>query len=107
MRRQRSGEGHKTISRVLKVPKSTVSSIIRKWKECGTSQTLPGAGSPTKLGKPGKKDLGQDMTNNPMTTPTELQSSLAEIGEPDRGQQSLLHFTNLGFMGEWPDGSYS
>ena len=33
VRRQRSGEGYKSISRVLKVPMSTVSSIIRKWKE--------------------------------------------------------------------------
>ena len=49
VRRHRFGEGYKTISRVLKVPKSTVSSIIRKWKEYGTTQTLPRAGRLTKL----------------------------------------------------------
>ena len=41
-------EGYKTISRVLKVPKSTVSSIIRKWKEYGMTQTLTRTGCPTK-----------------------------------------------------------
>ena len=39
VRRHRSGEGYKTISRVLKVSMSTMSSIIRKWKEDGTTQT--------------------------------------------------------------------
>ena len=41
VRRYRSGEENKTISRVMEVPKSTVSSIIRKWKEYRTTQTLP------------------------------------------------------------------
>ena len=48
VRRRRYVEGYKTISRVLKVPKSTVSSIIRKWKEYGMTHTLPGTGCPTK-----------------------------------------------------------
>ena len=38
VRRYRSGEGYKTISRVLKVPKSTVSSIIRKWNDPDSTQ---------------------------------------------------------------------
>uniref|UniRef100_A0A8C4QWU3 C2H2-type domain-containing protein n=1 Tax=Eptatretus burgeri TaxID=7764 RepID=A0A8C4QWU3_EPTBU len=60
VRRHRSGEGYKTISRVLKVPKSTVSSIIRKWKEYGTTQTLPRAGRPTKLSiEPIRAEPGQ------------------------------------------------
>ena len=72
LRRHRSGEGYKTISRVLKVPKSTVSSIIRKWKEYGTTQTLPRAGHPTKL-RNRARTLVRDVTKNPMTTLKELE----------------------------------
>ena len=82
IRRQRSGEGYKTISRVLQVPKSTVSSIIRKWKEYVTTLTLPRADCLTKLSKRARRTLVREVTKNPMTTLTELQSSLAEMGEP-------------------------
>ena len=47
------------------------------------------------LQTPGKDEqLAREVIKNPMTTVTKLQSSLAEMGE----QQSLQHFTNLGFM---------
>ena len=101
-------EGYKTISRVLKVTKSTVSSIIRKWKEKGTNQTLPRAGCLTKLSNQARMILLSQVTKNPMTTLTELQSSLAELGETaEREKQCLQHFTNLGFLIEWPDGGHS
>ena len=64
--------GYKTISGVLKVPKSTVSFIIRKWKEYGTTQTLPRAGRPTKLSKWTRRTLVREVTKNTMTTLTEL-----------------------------------
>ncbi len=38
--RHRSGQGYKNISAALKVPKSTVASIILKWKTFGTTRTL-------------------------------------------------------------------
>ena len=79
VRRYRYGEGYKTISRVFKVPKNTVSSIIRKWKEYGTTQTLPRAGRPTKLSNRARRTLVREVTKNPMT---ELQSSSVEMGEP-------------------------
>jgi transposase len=47
--RHRSGEGYKKNSAALKVPKSTVTSIILKWKKFGSTRTLPRAGRPTKL----------------------------------------------------------
>uniref|UniRef100_A0A8C4NCZ6 Transposase Tc1-like domain-containing protein n=1 Tax=Eptatretus burgeri TaxID=7764 RepID=A0A8C4NCZ6_EPTBU len=112
MRRHRSGEGYKTISRVLKVPKSKMSSIIRKWKEYGNTQTLSRAGRLTKLSNGARKTLVREehgntqtlsragrltklsnrarktlireVTKNPKTILTELQSSLAEMGEPAR-----------------------
>ncbi|XDV37333.1 hypothetical protein PO909_006945 [Leuciscus waleckii] len=41
--RHRSGHGYKKMSAALKVPKSTVASIILKWKTFGTTRTLPRA----------------------------------------------------------------
>ena len=58
-----------------------MSSIIRRWKEYGTTQTLPRAGRLTKLSNLARRTLLRDVTKNAMT---ELQSSLAEMGEPDR-----------------------
>ena len=51
--RHRSGEGYRKISAALKVPMSTVASIIRKWKKFGTTRTLPRAGRPAKLSNRG------------------------------------------------------
>uniref|UniRef100_A0A673ZQ13 Sleeping Beauty transposase HTH domain-containing protein n=1 Tax=Salmo trutta TaxID=8032 RepID=A0A673ZQ13_SALTR len=46
--RHRSGEGYQRIAAALKVPKTTVASIILKWKKIGTTKTLPRAGRPAK-----------------------------------------------------------
>ncbi len=56
--RHRSGQGYKKNSAALKVPKSTVASIILKWKTFGTTRTLPRAGRPAKLSYRGKS-LGE------------------------------------------------
>ena len=52
-----------------------------KWKEYGTTQTLPRAGRPTKLSNQARRTLVREVSKNPMTTLRELQSSLAEMGE--------------------------
>jgi hypothetical protein len=57
---------------------------IGKWEKYVTTQTLPRAGRPTKLTNLARRTLVREMTKNPMTTLTELQSSLAEMGEPAR-----------------------
>ena len=67
---------------MLKVPKRIVSSIMRKWKEYVTTQTLPRAGRLTKLSNWVRRTMVREVTKNPMTTLTELQSSLADVGEP-------------------------
>ena len=92
-----SGEGYKTISRVLKVSKSTVVSIIGKLIKYGTTQTLSRAGHPTKLSNQARRPLVREVTKNPMTTLTELQSSLAETGEPARSTSvsTALHQSRL------------
>lgn len=52
--RDRSGKGYKNISVALKVPKSTVASIILIWKTFGTTRTLP-----SQTEQSGEKGLGK------------------------------------------------
>uniref|UniRef100_A0A9J8BXV5 Tc1-like transposase DDE domain-containing protein n=1 Tax=Cyprinus carpio carpio TaxID=630221 RepID=A0A9J8BXV5_CYPCA len=54
--RHRSGQGYRKISAVLKVSKSTVASIILKWKTFGMTRTLLRVGQ-TELS--GEKSLGE------------------------------------------------
>ncbi|CAB1428463.1 unnamed protein product [Pleuronectes platessa] len=44
-----AGLGDKKISRALNISLSTIKSIIRKWKEYGTTANLPRGGRPPKL----------------------------------------------------------
>ncbi|KAI4897657.1 hypothetical protein NFI96_006202 [Prochilodus magdalenae] len=55
--RHRSGHGYKRISAAFKVPKSTVASIILKWKKLGMARTLPRPGRPAKLSNRGRRAL--------------------------------------------------
>uniref|UniRef100_A0AAR2JP33 Transposase Tc1-like domain-containing protein n=4 Tax=Pygocentrus nattereri TaxID=42514 RepID=A0AAR2JP33_PYGNA len=82
--RHKSGEGYRKITAALKVPMSTVASIIRKWKKFGTTRTLPRAGRPSKLSDRGRRALVREVTKNPMITLSELQRSSVERGEPCR-----------------------
>ncbi|KAG2468811.1 TC1A transposase, partial [Polypterus senegalus] len=82
--RHKYGECYRTISAALKVPMSTVASIIRKWKKFKTIRTLPRAGWPSKLSDRGRRALVREVTKNPMVTLSELQRSSVERGEPSR-----------------------
>ncbi|KAG2462739.1 TC1A transposase, partial [Polypterus senegalus] len=82
--RHKSGEGYRKMSAALKVPMSTVASIIHKWKKFETSRTLPIAGRPSKLSDRGRRALVREVTKNPMVTLSELQKSSVERGEPSR-----------------------
>ena len=73
--RHKSGEGYKNISAPLKVPKSTVASIILKWKKFGTTRTLPRAGRQAKERNRGRRALVREVTKNPMVILAELQRS--------------------------------
>uniref|UniRef100_A0A9J8CX97 Sleeping Beauty transposase HTH domain-containing protein n=1 Tax=Cyprinus carpio carpio TaxID=630221 RepID=A0A9J8CX97_CYPCA len=68
--RHRSGQGYKKISAALK---STVDSIILKWKTFGTTRTLPRAGRPAKLSYRGRRALVREVKKNPKITVAELQ----------------------------------
>ncbi|KAG2468235.1 TCB1 transposase, partial [Polypterus senegalus] len=82
--RHKSGEGYRKISAALKVPVSTVASIIHKWKKFKTTWTLPRAGRPSKLSNRGRRALVREVTKNPMVTLSELQRSSVERGELSR-----------------------
>ncbi|KAG2458003.1 TCB1 transposase, partial [Polypterus senegalus] len=82
--KHKSGEGYRKSSAALKVPMSTVASIIRKWKKFETTRTLPRTGRPSKLSDRGRRALVREVTKNPMVTLSELQRSSVERGEPSR-----------------------
>uniref|UniRef100_A0A8C4XBU7 Transposase n=1 Tax=Erpetoichthys calabaricus TaxID=27687 RepID=A0A8C4XBU7_ERPCA len=82
--RHKSGESYRKFFAALKVPMSTVASIIRKWKRFETTRTLPRAGRPSKLSDRGRRALVREVTKNPMVTLSELQRSSVERGEPSR-----------------------
>ncbi|KAG2466795.1 TCB1 transposase, partial [Polypterus senegalus] len=82
--RHKSGEGYRKISAALKVPMSTVASIMHKRKKFETIRTLLRAGRPSKLSDLGRRALVREVTKNPMVTLSELQRSSVERGEPSR-----------------------
>ena len=73
--------GYKKISETLNIPRSTIKSIIKKWKEYGTTTNLPREGRPPKLTDQARRASIRESAKRPKITLTELQSSTAEIGE--------------------------
>ncbi len=97
MAKHRSGQGYKNISAALKVPKSTVASIILKWKTFGTTRTLPRAGCPAKLSYRGRRALVREVKKNPKITVAELRRCIREMGESCRKSTitAALHQSGL------------
>ncbi len=85
------------MSAALKVPKSTVASIILKWKTLGTTRTLPRAGHPAKLSYRGRRALVREVKKNPKITVAELQRCIREMGESCRKSTitAALHQSGL------------
>ncbi len=84
-------------SAALKVPKSTVASIILKWKTFGTTRTLPRAGRPAKLSYRGRRALVREVKKSPKITVAELQRCIREMGESCRKSTitAALHQSGL------------
>ena len=78
--RYRSRMDYKKISETLTVPRSTIKSIIKKWKEYGTTTNLLREGRPPKLTDQARRALIREATKRPKITLKELQSSTPEIG---------------------------
>ncbi len=105
--RHRSGQGYKKISAALKVPESTVASIILKWKTFGTTRTLPRAGRPAKLSYRGRRALVREVKKNPRSLWLSSRDAFGRWEKVVESQPSLQPSTSWGFMAEWPDGSLS
>ncbi len=105
--RHRSGQGYKKISAALKVPKSTVASIILKWKTFGTTRTLPRAGRPAKLSYRGRRALVREVKKNQRSLWLSSRDAFGRWEKVVESQPSLQPSTSRGFMAEWPDGNLS
>ncbi|KAG2467933.1 TCB1 transposase, partial [Polypterus senegalus] len=100
--RHKSGEGYRKSFAALKVPMSTVASIICKWKKFETTRTLSRAelaGRPSKLSDRGRRVLVREMTKNPIVTLSELQRSSVERGEPPRRTTITVAIHQSGLYG--------
>ncbi len=73
----KSGKGYKAISKIMGLHRSTVRTIISKWKTLGTVMNLPRSGRPTKISPRTQRKLIQEVTKKPEITSKELQASLA------------------------------
>ena len=62
----------KEISTHVNVPFSTVGSIIRKFKEYGTTVSLPKSGAPRKIGFRSHRHLLKSIKNEPMMNQKEF-----------------------------------
>ena len=96
--RYRSGEGSQKMSAALKVPKSTVASIILKWNKFGTTITLPRASRPGKTEQSGE---GPWSGRWPIIWLWFWQSTRVPLWRWENlpeGQPSLWHSTNQAFM---------
>ena len=64
----------------MNIPWSTIKSIIKMFKEYGTTTNLPREGRPPKLTDQARRALIREAAKRPKITLNELQSSTAEIG---------------------------
>lgn len=97
--------GYKKISKSLMIPRSTIKSIIIKWKEHGTTANLPKKGSPSVLTDRAGRALIREAAQRPKLTLKELQSSIAETGVSVHRTTKVVDCTELDFMYKWPEKS--
>ena len=92
-----AGLGYKEITQALNISRSTIKSIIRKWKKYGTTANLPRQGHAPKLTSWKSRKLIKGATKRPMVTLEELQRSTAEVGESVHGTtiSPVLHQSGL------------
>jgi transposase len=76
----RSGLGYLKKSETFNIPRSTIKSIIKQWKEYGTKTNLPTEGHPPKPTDKARRALIREATKRLKITLKELQSSTGEIG---------------------------
>ncbi|MBN3286255.1 PTPRO phosphatase, partial [Polyodon spathula] len=80
--------------------RSTVKSIIKKWREYGTTVNLSRTGRHQKLIIQARRALVREATKRPMATLKELQSSMAELGDTACGNNSPGSSTEVASVDE-------
>ncbi|XP_076326346.1 uncharacterized protein LOC143233705 [Tachypleus tridentatus] len=68
------------IAKQLNVPKSTVQSIIDKYKLTGSIANLPRSGRPTKISERTKRKVLREVSRNPRLTRNDVQKLVRETG---------------------------
>ena len=76
----KTGKEFKKISKELRMPRSTVKTLIKKWRERDSVETKPRSGRPTKISAPTARTIVRDAKKNPQITSAEIQDSLKKIG---------------------------
>ena len=61
----RSELGYKKTSETLRIPRSTIKSIIKKWKEYGTTTNLPREARPPNLKDQARRAFIREATKRP------------------------------------------
>ncbi len=74
-----SGRGYKAISKAFGLQRTTVRTLIHKWRKLGTVVNLPRSGRPTKITPRSQQRLIQEVIKELRTTSKELQASLSSI----------------------------
>lgn len=75
-----SKKSYREISTLLNIPKSTVSSIIAKWKELGTIATQPRSGRPRKMTERGQRMLRQIVRSSRQFSAESIATDLQTTG---------------------------
>lgn len=76
------GESIRNISRQLKIAKSTVHNIIKKFAEIGSTANLPRTGRPKVTSVTDDNMIRHMVKKNPKVTGPEIQQSLLKVGVP-------------------------
>lgn len=76
----KTGKGYKKISKELRMPISSVQTLIKKWKMRGSVETKPRSGRPTKISATTARKIVRDAKKNPQITSGEIQDSLKTCG---------------------------
>lgn len=76
----KTGKGYRKISKQLRMPISSVQTLIKKWKMRESVETKSRSGRPTKISATTARKIVWDAKKNPQITSAEIQDSLKKSG---------------------------
>ena len=78
--KRRDGQSYISIARSLNMPKSTVASLVQKWKRHGTTVNLQRSRRPSKMIAKCRKKVLREARKNPSVTLEDLKKSIQGAG---------------------------